>query len=203
MRTQQILEFYNNTIRDSHNDYEQNGWSKPTQNSLVNNFIKDYVEKCLKTCAVQIIDIGCGTGMLGDLLESSFDYSRFKYIGVDLNEKFFEINANKDRQIYLRNILEEDFNFQADPGVKTICVFAGIFAIFPKKEINSVLMRGLSWYDTIICYALDSHLCDFIEEDRHNYIDLTLLKYLSTLNHKSITKICFPSIYHSAIVVEK
>lgn len=203
----EVKEFYDNAILNSKNEYEMNGWTKPEQNSLVNEFIGDYVQLYLQNNgedrdSVQIVDVGCGSGMLGDHLKDKFYPKHVRYIGVDLNEKFIEINANKGNEIYIRDITKEEFNFSAPICFRNICVFSGIFAVFPEYKIKLVLDKAVGFYNTIMVYALDEHLCDVIEKDRHNYMNISLLKYFKSNGFKT-TKVCFPDIYHSVVIAKR
>lgn len=197
-----INTFYNKRI-DSTNEYESNGWSRLEHNSLVNAYIKDYVGNCLKTQHVHLVDVGCGSGMLGDLLESLFDSNRFKYSGIDLNPEFVKINKSKGRDIYQKNIITDDFAPPSSHDGISICVFSGIFAVFPKDKIQEVLKRAYSWYDITMCYALDVDLCLYTEEDKHNYVFPSSLEFFNSLNATRLIKTSFPEVYHSVMVVEK
>lgn len=129
----------------------------------------EFLENILPTNS-RILDVGCGTGVHGELLEKS----GYLVDGLDLNKEMLDIAKNRiSGNLYCQNMLNIDINKKYDA---IISMFAVINHLKEVDELDKVLsnLKKLVFPNGLIIIDLHNPQCSGIKTDLFDNVTRTM-----------------------------
>jgi hypothetical protein len=201
----------------SKDEVDKNGWSSPAQQDLPMQFVAnlaiqvagatfnidnvDYPDLKIKLKNVHVLDIGAGTGKLGDLVQGI----GVKYTAVDIRPEACAILLTKGHTCKSIDLIDQPADLTLI-GYNNIISFLGLFNQFKDIKYVHALLEAVMNTDndiTIVISSLDKTLCDFCNPSLF-YINFSELSdWFVSKGFSSIQVHHESSIFHSILVARR
>jgi len=165
-------------IKSNFNKYSKNYNSKANLQKIIANQLCEFAKFEVQN-SQNILDLGCGTGFIGQNLLKNYDFSNKELFQLDIAQKMFDNNPNKGSNIF--NIQADIENLPFKNGKKFDLILSSLAfqwlnnLNFALKNIKNILKPNSKLVFSIF---IDGTLCELKQSAKEIGVNLSINNFI-------------------------